>query len=68
MGKGLFHILMMKTRTLKNQILASFAIVIAVLSVCSFGLGYYVVKTDIFERIQGEVERSLDGEIGRAHV
>ena len=52
---------MMKTRTLKNQILMSFAIVIAVLSVCSFGLGFYVVKTDIFERIQGEVERSLDG-------
>lgn len=50
-----------KTRTLKNQILASFAIVIAVLSVCTFGLGYYVVKTDIFARIQSEVERSLDG-------
>lgn len=50
----------MRTRTLKNQVLASFAIVIAVLGVCTFGLGYYVVKTDIFERIQGEVERSLD--------
>lgn len=50
----------MKNRTLKNQILISFAIVIAVLSVCTLGLGYYVVKTDIFERIQGQVERSLD--------
>lgn len=40
--------------------LASFAIVIAVLSVCTFGLGYYVVKTEIFQRIQSEVERSLD--------
>lgn len=49
----------MKTRTLKNQILASFAVVIAVLSLCTFGLGYYVVKTDIFERIQSEAERSL---------
>lgn len=51
----------MKNRTLKNQILASFAIVIAVLSVCTFGLGLYVIKTDVFERIQTEVERSLGG-------
>ena len=51
----------MKNRTLKKQILASFAIVIAVLSVCTFALGYYIVRTDIFERIQTEVERSLEG-------
>jgi signal transduction histidine kinase len=50
----------MKKRTLKNQILISFAVVIAVLSVCTFGLGYYVVKTDIFAHIQGQAERSLD--------
>lgn len=51
---------MKKTRTLKNQILISFAIVIAVLGVCTFALGYYVVKTDIFARIQNEADRSLD--------
>jgi two-component system NtrC family sensor kinase len=51
----------MKKRTLKNQILASFAIVIAVLSVSTFALGFYIVKTDVFERIQTEVERSLKG-------
>ena len=51
----------MKNRTLKNQILASFAIVIAVLCVCTLGLGYYGVKTEIYQRIQKQVDRSLDG-------
>lgn len=50
----------MKTRTLKNQILTSFAIVIAVLCLCTLGLGYYGVKRDISERLQKQVDRSLD--------
>ena len=49
----------MKTRRLKNQILLTYAIVIAVLSVCMFAVGYYVVKIDIFQRIQRQVQRSL---------
>ncbi len=49
----------MACRSLKNQILLSYAIVIAVLSVCMFAVGYYVVKIDIFQRIERQVEWSL---------
>lgn len=49
----------MKTRRLKNHILLTYATVIAVLSVCFFSIGYYAVKIDIFQRIQGQVEFSL---------
>lgn len=50
----------MKTKTLKQRILSAFTGIIVFLAVCILGLGFYVVKKDIFERTQTRVVRSLD--------
>jgi len=50
----------MKTKTLKQRILSAFTGIIIFLSICILGLGYYVIKKDIFERTQTRVVRSLD--------
>lgn len=50
----------MKTKTLKQRILWAFAGIIVFLGVCILGLGFYVIKKDIFERTQTRVVRSLD--------
>lgn len=50
----------MRLRRLQNQILLSLAVVIAVLGVMAFGMVYYLVKIDVFQRIEGRVERSLE--------
>lgn len=50
----------MRLRRLQNQILLLFAIVIAVLGAMAFGMVYYLVKIDVFQRIEAQVERSLE--------
>nr|MBC8378002.1 cache domain-containing protein [Planctomycetota bacterium] len=50
----------MKTKTLKQRILSAFTGIIIFLGVCILGLGFYVIKKDIFERTQTRVVRSLD--------
>ncbi len=50
----------MKTNTLKQRILFAFAGIIVFLAICILGLGFYVIKKDIFERAQVRVVRSLD--------
>jgi len=50
----------MKIRTLKNRLLLSFLTVNIVLAVSVFCLGYRVVRQQIFERTQKQVNRYLD--------
>lgn len=50
----------MKTKTLKTRILSAFTGIIVFLAICILGLGFYVIKKDIFERTQTRVVRSLD--------
>ena len=50
----------MRAKTLKQRILFAFTGIIVFLSVSILGLGFYVIKKDIFERTQTRVVRSLD--------
>jgi two-component system, NtrC family, sensor kinase len=50
----------MKTRPLRERILAAYTAIIVLLAVCIFGLGFYVIKRNIFERTQQGVIRSLE--------
>jgi len=50
----------MKTRSLKERILTAYTAIIVLLAVCIFGLGFYAIKRDIYERTQLGVIRSLD--------
>jgi len=50
----------MKTKTLKQRILWAFTGIIVFLGICILGLGFYVIKKDIFERTQTRVVRSLE--------
>jgi two-component system NtrC family sensor kinase len=50
----------MKTKTLKQKILAAFTGIIVILSVCILALGIYILKKEIFVRTQRQIARSLD--------
>lgn len=50
----------MKTNTLKQRILTGFTGIIVILAVCILALGVYVLKKEIFNRNQLQIERSLD--------
>ena len=50
----------MKIRTLKQSILLAFSGIIVFLGICILGLGFYVIKKDIFERTQKGVVRALE--------
>ncbi len=50
----------MKFRYLKSRILLSFLAVILILGVSIFALGCYVIKEDIYDRAQHQVNRYLD--------
>lgn len=50
----------MKTRPLKERILAAYTAIIVLLAVCIFGLGFYVIKGNVLARTQQGVIRSLD--------
>ncbi|MCE5186826.1 MAG: cache domain-containing protein [Planctomycetaceae bacterium] len=51
---------MKKTRSLKQRILAAYTAIIVLLAVFIFGLVFYVIKKDIYERTQLGVIRALD--------
>jgi signal transduction histidine kinase len=50
----------MRTQSLKRRILTAYTAIIVLLAVCIFGLGFYVIKNDLYERTQQSVIRSLD--------
>lgn len=50
----------MKTQSLKKRILKAYTAIILLLAICILGLGYYVIKKDIYETTQRGVIRSLD--------
>jgi two-component system NtrC family sensor kinase len=50
----------MKTRTLKQRILAAFTGVIVLLAVCILVFGLRVLKKEVFSRTQRQIERSLN--------
>jgi len=50
----------MKTKTLKQRIFSAFTRIIVFLAISILGLGFYVLKKDIFERTQTRVVRSMD--------
>lgn len=51
---------MKRTLPLRKRILTAYTAIIVLLAVCIFGLGFYVIKKDIYERTQLGVIRSLD--------
>ena len=50
----------MQTKTLKYRILTAFTGIILIFGVCIFGMGYYVIKNDVFGRTQQQVELFLN--------
>ncbi len=50
----------MRTKTLKYRILTAFTGIILIFSACISGLGYYVIKNDVFGRTQQQVELFLN--------
>lgn len=50
----------MRTKTLKYRILTAFAGIILIFGACIFGLGFYVIKNDVFGRTQQQVELFLN--------
>lgn len=50
----------MRTKTLKYQILTAFTGIILIFGACIFGLGFYVIKNDVFDRAQQQAELFLN--------
>ncbi len=49
----------MKSQSIRQKVFRSFFVILLALCVCTFMLGFYIVKTDILNRAQQQVSRDL---------